>query len=78
MLPKIPKVPRPPFYGNSAMKVAFEFGLILSETAKNRGVELTPEMVVKAEKTLLNEIKLFGVQKTAVNFVPLVMTVFEV
>ena len=78
-LPKVslPKIPRLPVYGSSAMKVAFEFGLVLSETAKAKSIELTPEMVKKAEEVLINEIKINGLNKTAVNFVPLVLTVFE-
>lgn len=67
---------RLPVYGKSAMKIAFEFGLVLSETAKTKGIELTPEMVLKAEESLLNEIKINGLNQTAINFVPLVMTVF--
>jgi hypothetical protein len=33
-------------------------------------------MVLKAEKTLIKEIEINGLNQTAFNFVPLVMTVF--
>jgi len=69
---------RLPIYGNKTLKVAFEFGLILSEVAKDKGVKLTPEMSKKAEEVLINELRTNGLTKTALNFVPLVMAILEV
>lgn len=71
-------LPRLPIYGNKTLKLAFEFGVILSEVAKEKGVALTPEISERAEKILINELKLNGLTQTALNFVPLVLAVLEV
>ena len=60
------------------LRVALEFGVVLSETANARAVELTEKIVVRAEKILLKELKDNGVNKTSINFTPLVMAVLEV
>lgn len=67
-----------PIYGKKTIKLAFEFGLVLSEVAKEKGVTLTPEISSRAENVFLNEIKTNGFRKTALNFVPLVLASFEV
>jgi len=64
-----------PIYGKRTLNLAFEFGLVLSETAKKLKVEVTTKMVVEAEQILVNELKKNGLQKTALNFVPLVMAI---
>jgi len=69
---------RVPLYGNETLKVAFEFGLILSETAKLRNVELTRETSLKAEEVFINELKEKGLQKTATNFIPLILAILEI
>ena len=66
---------RPPVYGNKTLKIAFEFGLVLSETAKTMDVVITPDISLEAEEILIKELKLNGMKKTAINFVPLIMTV---
>ena len=68
---------RPPIYGNRTLKVAFEFGLILSEVARKQKVELTEEISLRAEKILINELKINGLQKTSMNFVPLILAALE-
>ena len=69
---------RPPVYGKRTLRIAFEFGVVLSEVAKERGIELTPETSERAEKILINELKINGLKKTALNFTPLVLAVLEV
>ena len=69
---------RPPVYGNKTLKVAFEFGVVLSEVAKEKGITLTPVMSARAEEILINELKINGLSKTALNFVPLTLAVLEV
>ncbi|MCK5017885.1 MAG: hypothetical protein KAS32_12550 [Candidatus Peribacteraceae bacterium] len=59
------------------MKIAFEFGLILSETAKGMNVVMVPEIALRAEEILINELKINGLQKTALNFTPLIMAIME-
>jgi hypothetical protein len=67
-----------PIYGNRTLRLAFEFGLVLSEVAKEKGVTITSDISSRAEKILLNELKTNGFEKTALNFVPLVLASFEV
>ena len=67
-----------PFYGKKTLKLALEFGLVLSEVAKAQKVEITPEITEKAEEVFLAEIKLNGMEKTALNFVPFILAVLEV
>lgn len=66
-----------PIYGNKTVRLAFEFGLVLSEVAKEKGVELTSVISERAENIFLNELKTKGFKKTALNFVPLILAAFE-
>lgn len=68
---------RLPIYGKKTLKIAFEFGLVLSETARKSKVELTPKMSIEAENILINELKINGMNKTALNFVPLILSILE-
>ena len=72
------KLPRVTLYRSNTLKIAFEFGLVLSETAMEMKVKLTPEIVERAEVVLIKEIKENGITKTALNFVPLIMAVLEI
>jgi hypothetical protein len=69
---------RLPIYNKKELRLSFEFGLILSEVAKEKDVKLTPEMVIEAEDILINELKVNGLIKTAMNFNHLVLAAFEV
>ena len=69
---------RPSIYGKKTLRIAFEFGLVLSEVARQRGVELTEEISIRAEDILIKEIAERGYRDTALNFVPLVLAVLEV
>jgi len=77
-LKKIKLKYRPPIYGKKTLRISFEFGLVLSEVAKNKGVTLTPEISERAEEILINEFKINGLNKTALNFTPLILAVLEV
>jgi len=67
-----------PIYGNKTVKLALEFGLVLSEVAKEQKVEITPEITERAEKVFLNEIRTQGLESVACQFVPLILSCFEV
>jgi len=68
---------RLPVYGPKTLLLAFEFGLVLSETAKARKITLTSEISERAEKIFLAEIALNGFEKTALNFTPLILACLE-
>jgi len=67
-----------PFYKEDSIKLALEFGVTLSETAESVDRELTSEIVERAEKIFINEMKTNGYEKTAMNFVPLILASLEV
>ena len=69
--------PRPPIYGNKSLKIAFEFGLILSEVAKSKKIKLTKEISIRSENILINELRCNGLEKTALNFTPLILAALE-
>ena len=69
---------RLPIYGKKTLLLSFEFGLILSQTAKEMNVELTPEIIANGEMILINELRTKGLQKTACNFASLVLAALEV
>lgn len=66
-----------PVYGPKTVLLALEFGALLSEVAREKNVELTLEIVDRAEKIFLNEIKINGFKKTALSFTPLILASFE-
>jgi hypothetical protein len=68
---------RLPIYGTKTLRLAFEFGLILSEVAKEQNVVLTKDIVARAQSVFINEINTKGFKKTALGFVPLILAVFE-
>jgi len=41
-------------------------------------IEITPEITLRAEEVLIKELKLNGTNKTAINFVPLILAILEV
>ena len=77
MLNKIKSLCRLPVYGKKTVLLAFEFGLVLSETAKSDNIEITGDFSKKAEKIFLKEIKLNGFKKTALSFTPLLLACLE-
>ena len=66
-----------PVYGPKTLDLAIEFGLLLSEVAKEEEIEITPEITQRAEDIFKKEIKLNGFKKTAVNFTPLLLASLE-
>ena len=69
---------RLPIYNRSEMTLAFEFGMLLSEVAKEQGVVLTSEITTRAEEILLRELKTKSWKKVSLEMVPLLLATFEV
>lgn len=57
--------------------LAFEYGLIISHTAKEHNVELTPELVERAEEMLLNEFAEKDPTQLSVDMMANIMSIFE-
>lgn len=57
--------------------LAFEYGILLADVAKQQGVEMTPELVKRAEVMIENEFATQSASHLAGNVVPNLLTVFE-
>jgi hypothetical protein len=77
MVNKIKSLCRLPVFGPRTLLLSFEFGLILSETAKAKGITINSEISERAEQILLSELRLNGFRKTALNFTPLILACLE-
>jgi len=66
-----------PLHSNKKLRLAVEYGIILSETAKKKGIDLTPEMVKKMEEIVLNEFQTKSAMKVALEMEPNILAVFE-
>jgi len=77
MVNKIKSLCRLPVFGPRTLLLSFEFGLVLSETAKAKRIIITSEISERAEQILLSELRLNGFRKTALNFTPLVLACLE-
>ena len=71
------KLKIPGIYGNKTLRIAFEFGLVLSEVAREKKVELTGVISTRAEDILIKELWAKGYKQTALNFIPLIMAALE-
>ena len=72
----IPRIPLP-FFGTKKLRLAFEFGVIMSEVAKGMNMELTPEMVARAEEILLDQSKTKSATEFASQMNACAMAAFE-
>jgi hypothetical protein len=66
-----------PFFGRKKLLLAFEYGLIVADVAKEQNVEVTPELIKRAEAIIESEFRKYGPTYLAVNIVPLILTIFE-
>lgn len=71
-------IKNPPIYGKKTLRIAFEFGVVLSEVALKNKVNLTSEISTRAEDILIKELRDNGFRKTALNFTPLILAALEV
>lgn len=57
--------------------LAFEYGVVLARTAIEQGIELTPELVKKAEVMIEGEFSTKTIDNLAGQMLPNIMSVFE-
>ena len=57
--------------------LSFEYGVILSQVAKDRGVELTPEIVKRAEGVIIDAFCRYNPTQLAVEMEPIILSIFE-
>ena len=73
---RIPRIPIP-LFGTKKLRLAFEFGVIMSEGAKEMKIELTPEIVIRAEEILLDQAKTKSAQEFANQMNGCLLAAFE-
>ncbi len=66
-----------PFFNRKKLILAFEYGLVLSETAKKQNIEITSEMVDKAERMIENEARTQSDSRMATQMIPNILSIFE-
>lgn len=66
-----------PLYRPKKLLLAFEYGVMLSQVAQKQGVELTPEIVERAERMIYSEFTRNDDQFLATRAVPNILSVFE-
>ncbi len=64
-------------FGKKKLLMAFEYGLTISEVAHEQKVELTPEMIQKAEKIILDSFSRNTTERVATEMLPTILAVFE-
>lgn len=65
------------FYGKKKLLLAFEYGLTIAKVAQEQNVELTPELVERAEKIVVAEFTSKNPERLAVEMVPNILATFE-
>jgi len=66
-----------PLFGKRKLLLSFEYGVILAQAALENKVELTPELIAKAEEMIIGEFSKKDATRVAVDMVPNILSVFE-
>jgi hypothetical protein len=66
-----------PLYRSKKLLLAFEWGVILADVAKKQGVELTPEIIARAEEIILKEFKTKNASQLAGEMEIILLSIFE-
>ena len=74
---KLLKLFRLPVFGKQKLLLAFEYGVVLRDTAAEMNVELTPEMVKRAEEMILNEFPMKTPTRLSVEMLANTIAMFE-
>lgn len=67
----------PKFFGLKKLKLAFEYGMVLAKTAQEMKVEITPELMEKAEIMLAGEFSSQSAEQLAIDMAPNILSAFE-
>lgn len=66
-----------PIYGDKKLRLAFEYGVVLADVAKQQGVEVTPELIARAEEIIVNEFSRRSASKVACEMTVNLLAAFE-
>jgi hypothetical protein len=67
----------PKLGGETVLKIAFEYGLVFSEVAREQKIEITKELSERMEKIFLSELKEKGFERVALDIIPNILACFE-
>lgn len=67
----------PKFYSEQKLLLAFEYGLVISEVARQQNIEVTKELSERSEKMLLNEFSKKKGQILSLEMLPNILSIFE-
>ena len=65
-----------PFYSKKKLILAFEYAIVINNVAKEQKVDVTMELVRKAEDMILNEFHK-SPERIAIEMLPNVLSIFE-
>ena len=66
-----------PLFGKKKLLLAFEYGVVLSQVAKEQGIEVTPELVERCEKVISKEFTEKNGVRIALDMVPNLLASIE-
>ncbi len=66
-----------PLYGKKKLILSFEYGIILSQVAKERGIELTMELIARCEEIIEKEFTAKSTNRVALDMVPNLLASIE-
>ena len=66
-----------PLYDNKKLRLAFEYGLVIADVAKQREIILTPEIIIRAEEIIIKEFSSKSATKVACDMEPNILAILE-
>jgi hypothetical protein len=66
-----------PRFNKQKLLLSFEYGVIIGDVAREKGMVVTPEMVVKAEEMILSEFLSKSPERLSVEMIPNILATFE-
>jgi len=67
----------PKFFGEKKLKLAFEYGMMIANTAHEMEYEITPELMERAEVMLMGEFSSQTAEQLAIDMGPNILSAFE-
>jgi NOL1/NOP2/fmu family ribosome biogenesis protein len=66
-----------PLFGKKKLITSFEYGLNIAKVAKDNNIELTKELVERAEKMIINELSCKNYKIVNKEMIPNILAVFQ-
>ena len=66
-----------PIFGKKKLLLSFEYGLTIASVAKENNVEVTKELIVRAENIIMNEFKKKNPERLSVEMLINILASFE-